>query len=138
MCIVVWILKDKIEYHKAFTCAMLSQEKQGNIEQDFSLCIVVLSVKDISGQVFYLCNSVLRVPRVFSLKDNIAQSISIKKTLNKTFPVPCCLHPLRQHCTRFLPVLCCPKSIKTTLIRIFSCAMLSGDSWTTFTKFLPV
>ena len=29
------------------------------------------------------------------------------------------MEPLGQHCTRFLPVQCCPKSIKTTLIKIF-------------------
>ena len=29
----------------------------------------------------------------------------------------------------FLPVQYCPKSIKTTLNRIFTCAMLSGTSW---------
>ena len=34
------------------------------------------------------------------------------------FPVECCLEPLGQFCTRFLPMLCCPKSIKT-FIRIF-------------------
>ena len=31
----------------------------------------------------------------------------------------CCLEPLGQHCTKFLPVQCCPKSIRTTLNRIF-------------------
>ena len=41
---------------------------------------------------------------------------------------------LRQHWTGFVPVQCCPKSIKTTLNRIFSCAMLSGDSWKTLPK----
>ena len=38
----------------------------------------------------------------------------------------------------FLPVECCPKSIKTTLIRIFSCAMLSGAFWATLHKAFPV
>ena len=32
---------------------------------------------------------------------------------------------------RFLPGKCCPKSIKTKLNRLFSCAMFSGASWTT-------
>ena len=50
------------------------------------------------------------------------------------FPVQCCLASLGQHCTKFLPVQCCPKSIKTTLNRIFSCALLSSASWTTFHK----
>ena len=43
----------------------------------------------------------------------------------------CCLEPLGQHCIRFLPVQCCPKSIKTTLNMIFSYAMLSGATQTT-------
>ena len=34
----------------------------------------------------------------------------------------------------FLPVQCCPISIKTTLNRIFSCVMFSGGSWTTLNK----
>ena len=45
-----------------------------------------------------------------------------------------CLEPLRQHCIRFLLVQCCPKSIKTTLHRIFSCAMLSGASRATLLR----
>ena len=31
----------------------------------------------------------------------------------------CCLQSLGQHCTKFLLVQCCPKSIKTTLNRFF-------------------
>ena len=31
----------------------------------------------------------------------------------------CYLQPLGHHCTRFLPVQCCPKNITTTLNRIF-------------------
>ena len=34
----------------------------------------------------------------------------------------------------YLPVKCCPKSINTTLNTISSCAMFSGDSWTTLRK----
>ena len=44
------------------------------------------------------------------------------------FSVKCCPEPVGQHCTRFLPVPCCPKSIKTTLNRVFSCELLSGVS----------
>ena len=32
----------------------------------------------------------------------------------------CCLEPFCQHFTRFLPVKCCSKSIRTTLNRVFS------------------
>ena len=35
------------------------------------------------------------------------------------FPVQDCLRLLGKHCTRFLPVQCCPKSIKTTMNKIF-------------------
>ena len=51
----------------------------------------------------------------------------------------CCLEPLRQHCTRFLPVQCCPKSIKTTLNRIFPvqcCLEPLGQHGTRFFQFL--
>ena len=47
------------------------------------------------------------------------------------FLMQCCLEPLGQHCIGFWPVHCCPKSIKTTLNRIFSYALLSGASRTT-------
>ena len=49
----------------------------------------------------------------------------------RTTPVQCCLEPLRQHSTGFWPVQSCPKSIKTILNKIFSCALLSGVSGTT-------
>ena len=39
----------------------------------------------------------------------------------------CFLEPLEQHCTRFLPVQCCPKRIKASLNKIFSCALLSEE-----------
>ena len=47
------------------------------------------------------------------------------------FPVQCCLESLGWHCGRFLPVQYCPKSITTTLSRIFSCATLFGAFLTT-------
>ena len=40
------------------------------------------------------------------------------------------LGPLGKHCIGFLPVQCCPKSIKAKLHSIFY-AILSGASWTT-------
>ena len=42
-------------------------------------------------------------------------SESIKTTLNNIFSVQCCLKPLGQHFTRFLPGQCCLKSINETL-----------------------
>ena len=67
-------------------------------------------------------------------------------TLNKVFtcamlsqkyweniePVQCCHEPIGQHCTKSLPVQCCPKSIKTTLNRFSSCVMFSGGSWSNY------
>ena len=46
----------------------------------------------------------------------------------------CFLEPLGQYYTRILLLQCCPKSIKTTLNSIFSCAVLSQASWTTLGK----
>ena len=42
--------------HKAFACAMLSQEYFDNIEQDFFLCNVVWNLLGNIAQGFYLCN----------------------------------------------------------------------------------
>ena len=49
-----------------------------------------------------------------------------------------CLEPLRQHYIAFLSVQCCPKSIKTTLNRSFSYAMLSGASRATLHRVLAM
>ena len=86
-----------------------------DIALGFFLCSVVWSLLDNIVQGFYLCNV---VPRV------------LRQHWAGFFPVRCCLEPLGQHCTRFLQLLvqCCPKRIKTTLDRFFSCAMLSGPS----------
>ena len=54
------------------------------------------------------------------------------------FPVQCCLEPIGQHFTKFLHVQYCPKSIKTALNRIFSCAMLSGAILTILQEVLPM
>ena len=43
----------------------------------------------------------------------------------------CCLEPLGQYGIGFLPVQCCPKSIKAKLHRIIFYEMLSGASRTT-------
>ena len=41
-----------------------------------------------------------------------------------------------KHCIGLWPVQCCSKSIKTTLYRIFSYAMLFGAFWTTLHRFI--
>ena len=46
----------------------------------------------------------------------------------------CYLEPFGQHCLGFSAVQCFPKSIKTTLHRTFSYAMLSGAFRTTLHK----
>ena len=60
-----------------------------------------------------------------------------RRQCTELFPPQFCLESLG-HYTGFLAVQCCPKSIKTTLNRIFSRAMLSGASWTTLHSFFPV
>ena len=81
------------------------------------------------GVRFYLCNVAPRVLRqqwtgffflcnvVWILLDNITQNFYLCN-------VP---RVLKQHWTGFFPVQCCPKSIKTTLSRIFTCAVLSQE-----------
>ena len=85
----------------------------------------ILSIEywDKIQQDFFLCNVIWR------LLDNIEQDFLLCHAVQTV---------LRQHWTGFLPVQCFPKSIKTTLSRFFSYAMLSRASWTTCTKFLPV
>ena len=111
-----------------------------NIEQGFYLFNVVPRVLRKHWREFFLCNV------VWSLMDNIAQGFYLyrviprvlpKITLNKCFSVQCCLEALGQHYTWFLPIQCCPKSIKTTLNMIFSCAVLSGTSWISHTQCCP-
>ena len=94
---------------------------------------------------FFLCNV------AWSLLGNIAQGLCrcnvvsrvLATTLNRIFSCAMlsgaswCLVPLEQHCTRFLPIQCCPKSMKTTLNKIFP-AMLSRASSTTWHKAFSV
>ena len=134
---------------RVFACGMLSQEYFDIIEQGFFMCSVVWSLLDNIAQGFYLCCNV--VPRV--LRQHWTGFFScngVWRTLHKVFTcvmlfqrvlrqhwrkffpfIQCCLEASGQHCTRLLPVQCCPKRIKMTLNRIFSCAMLSGASRTT-------
>ena len=74
---------------------------------------------------FFLCNI------VWSLLGNVAQCFCLCNVV-RIFHVKCFLEALG-HCTRFLPVQCCPKSIKTTSNRIYSWVMFSGGSWTNCT-----
>ena len=95
-------------------------------------------------------------PDIYICKE-LDQVLFKRNSLNcLNFPVKCCLGPLEQHCIgprlhkpltlnetfslckvvwslfatlhRVLAVQCCPKSIKTTLHRVFSYAKLSGAS----------
>ena len=100
--------------HRVLTCAMLSRKYQSKIAQDFFIYNVFWSLWDNITYRFYLHNVVPRVLRQHCTGVSLMQ---------------CCLEPLRQHCIGFWPVQCYPRSIKTTLDRIFSYAMLSGASW---------
>ena len=53
----------KTTLNRVFTCAMLSQDYQDNIEQDFYLCNVVWRFLDNIAQSFYLCDVVPSVLR---------------------------------------------------------------------------
>ena len=61
---------------------------------------------------------------------------SIRQHYTGFFPVQCCLEPLGRQSKRGLHVQCYPKSIKITLNRDFSCAMLFVVQ--DCTRFLPV
>ena len=122
----------------------------------FFLCNITWSLLGNITQDFYLCHVVSRVLRqhrtkylpfnvVWRLLENIAQSIylfnvvprELRKHWTKFFLVQCCVESQRQHCLGCsVLVQCCHKSVKTTLNRIFSCAMLSGTSWATLHKVL--
>ena len=102
--------------HRVFSCAMLPQDYQDNIKQDFFLCNVVWS----HSQYF-----IGFWPVQYYLK-------SIKTTLDRFFSSTMSLEPLRQYCIEFSAVKCCCNSIKPTLHRIFSDAILSGAFQATF------
>ena len=109
------------------------------------------------------CTEVFLRNVVWSLLGNIGQGLpvpccpkSITATLNRIFSIAILSGAtwttlqklfflynvvpriLRQHWTWFLPVQCCPKTIKKTLKRIFSCAMWSGASMTTLHRVFSV
>ena len=115
----MWSWANWTKLHKIFTCVMLSQEYWDNIKQEFFQCNVVWNLLDNIAQRLYLCNVVSRVLLLY---------------WTEFFHVQFFLEALGEHCKRFLPVQCCPKSIKTTLNRVFSCAMFSGANWTTLDK----
>ena len=54
------------------------------------------------------------------------------------FLMQCCLESLGQHDIGFLPVQCCPKSIKAKFHRTIFYAMLSGVSHKTWQRLLPM
>ena len=85
----------------------LTSPKQKSPKKDVAQKAIHLA---FSCRIFYGVSWALH--RAFSCA-MLAQQYST--TLNSSFPVKCCLEPLGQHCTRILPVQCCPKSIKTKL-----------------------
>ena len=134
---------------RVFACAMLSQEYYDNIAQRFFMCNVVWCCLDNMAQGFFIyfvqcCPKKIKttLKKVFLVRGclqpqgqhyigfflwNIVPKV-LRQHCTGFFSVQCYLQPLWQHCTRFLPVQCWPKRIKTTLNRIFSCAMLSGTA----------
>ena len=85
----------------------------------FFVCKVVWSLSDNIAQGFYLCNVVARVLRQHCTGFFLIQSY---------------LERLGKDCIGFSAVQCCPKSIKTTLHKIFSDAKLSGAFLTALNK----
>ena len=57
--------------------------------------------------------------KIWSSPLSLSLYSTFKTTLNKIFPVQCCLEPLGQHDTRVFQLLCGPKKNKTTLKKIF-------------------
>ena len=73
----------------------------------------------------------LQQPVIIEKLTGLRQKVMLRWYCTGFFPVQCYLESLGQHCRRILSVQCCAMSIKTTLNRIFFCASLSWDSWTT-------
>ena len=84
----------------------------------FSYAMLSGASRTTLHRIFYLCNV---VPRV--LRQNCTG-----------FLMQCYVEPLGLYCIGFWPAQCCPKTIKTTLHRVFSYTKLSGASWTTLHK----
>ena len=83
----------RTKLHRILTCAILSQEHQTNIEQDFFLRNVVWSISDNIAQGFDVCNVV---------------PIVLKQNCTEFFLTQYCLEPLTQHCIGLFPEECCP------------------------------
>ena len=83
---------------------------------------------------FFLCNV------VWSPLGNITQGFGMCKVVPRVLRHYwyCYLDPLGQHCTRFLPVPCCPKSIKTPLNRMFPVQCCLEALGQNRTRLLPV
>ena len=63
-------------------------------------------------------------------------SRELRQSWTGCFLEQCCLEPQGQHWIEYLLEQYCPKSIKTTLSRIFSCEILSESSWVILHRFL--
>ena len=107
--------------HKGFTCALLSQENQDNIDWLFSFAMLSGASRTTLHRNFpaQCC------PR------------SIKTTLHRIFFHAILPGAFLAKLHKLLPVQSCPKSgIKTALNSIFSCSLLSGASRITFHRLL--
>ena len=117
---VVWKPIGQYSLHEVFTCGctMLPRE---NLKHQGQGLILVQCRLEPQGQHyigFFLCNVVPGVLRKHCHRTFSGSMLSGASWLG-------------QHCTRFLPLQCCPKGIKITLNKMFSCALLSGASRTT-------
>ena len=110
---------------KDFSCAMLSATSKGTSHRAFP---VKYCPKSIKTTLMLSAASWATFHKVFTCA---MLSQTYYNNIEHDFS-----HAMLsgQHCTRFLPVQCCRKRIKTRLSRIFSCAMLSGASRATLPR----
>ena len=113
---VVWSFLDNIGQHCTrllpVQCCPKNIKTTLNVGQDFFLCIIVWSLLDNTAQGFYQCNVVSRV---------LIQHCTV------ILHVQCCLEPLEEHCTGFLPVNCWPMDNRQLfLAKIQNCVYQAG------------
>ena len=110
----------KTTLNSIFSCAMLSQASWTTLHKDFTCAICTKGIETTLNSIFSVqcCLGPLGQNFTKILLCNVVPRV-LRQHWRLFFPVQFCLEPLRQHSTRISPVQCCPKSIKTSLNRIF-------------------
>ena len=120
MCNVVWSFFDNI-LRGFYLCDVVPKVFIRKILNKIFSCAMLSGASWTTLHKFFTCTMLSQ-----ECQDNTEQDF---------FPVWCCLEPLRQDCTRFLPVPCRFKIVKTSLNKIWT-SMLPGASWTTLHKII--